>query len=156
MASFNPGTGGTLKSTSIEAAFLECAEYVQDPETALNLNNVNVTYNSDALNATINATIPVTSTIGTGGAVTYSAVNALSDTFLPGGGDLGATHGYAALMELAYLLQEAESGLTTPINNISVTINDENRTATIAANMPITIGVNALGRPEIIADVYAV
>lgn len=154
MATFNPGTSGTLKSVKLESAFVEICEYLQDPEAAANLNNVTITYNSDALTAAINATIPVTSTIGTGGAVTFAAVNALSDTFVGGGGTLSAAHGYAALLECAKRLQIAESGLSTPINNVSVTINDEAGTATITANIPITIAVNASGKPEITAVEY--
>jgi len=156
MATFNRGTGGTLKSTVLEAAFLEICEYVQPLETDLNLNNVTVTYNSDALTAAVNATIPVSSTIGAGGSIIYTATNSLSDPFLNGGGTLSATHGYAAVLETAKRLQAAEAGLTTPINNISVTINDEAGTATIAANLPISIAVNTSGKPEIVADEYAV
>ena len=62
MATFNPGTGGSLVSTSLEKAFFEAALQLQLKEAALaeDPNNVTLTADLDGLTVSTDITIPVT------------------------------------------------------------------------------------------------
>lgn len=64
MATLTPGTGGTLKSTTIEGTLLEVAVLLQQTEEAVTTDpipeNVNVSFDTNDGTATISATLPIT------------------------------------------------------------------------------------------------
>jgi hypothetical protein len=62
---------GTIASASLEAGIIEIALRLHDAESGLTppLDNVQVTFDSDAGEATISATIPVSLTTGASGVV---------------------------------------------------------------------------------------
>jgi hypothetical protein len=82
-AIFDPGTGGTLSNATIPQAFWEMAltlqeseEVVQDPATGLP-NNITISVDFDAAEATVDVTLPITQAIGADGSVTITAVDYL-------------------------------------------------------------------------------
>lgn len=77
MAAFTPGTGGDLKSTTLEAAFVELAQLLQaaeigntetDPET-----NVTLSYDTEAGTAAISASMPITVAVDATGKAVITA-----------------------------------------------------------------------------------
>lgn len=64
---FNPGTGGTLVSTTWPAALLEITSRIQSLEAAQDLNVVNLTLDTDANTATITATMNTVRTLNANG-----------------------------------------------------------------------------------------
>ena len=145
MAAFNPGTGGTLLSTSLEAAIVELAEASQGLDDALvtPTNNIGIVYDSDASIATIGLALPVTISTS-GGQLSYTATDFLSGSvFAPGtGGDLSATTYPGALLELATLLQSAEAGDADADNNVNITVDSDAGVATFTGSIPIVFAVS--------------
>lgn len=84
MASFNPGTEGTLHSTTLENAALEIAMLLQTQElnTAKNRNgdnNVSITFNSDAGTISISIDLPIEQSLDSTGQITLKAKEYLDD-----------------------------------------------------------------------------
>jgi len=169
MAGFTPGTGGTVTSTTWEAASIELAERLQGYEELANagvtnpINRVAVNYDSDTpKTSTIQINMPVTLTLGTDGAPKVVAAEFLPTppVYAAGtGGDLKSTSLTAATLEAFYKLQALEKatvplGETAPDNNVNIQVNTEALTAVITATLPIGISVNASGKPEITAVEY--
>ncbi|AFY72961.1 hypothetical protein Syn7502_00829 [Synechococcus sp. PCC 7502] len=78
---FAPGTGGTLKSTNTIAAFLETAQLLASAEKAVTPvenqpNNIQITYDLEASQATISANLPFSST-SVSGDITIEALDYL-------------------------------------------------------------------------------
>lgn len=71
MAAITPGTGGTLKSATVEGTLLEVALLLQGLEEAVTTDpipeNVNVTLDTNDGTATISATIPISVGFDTSG-----------------------------------------------------------------------------------------
>ena len=169
MSAFAIGTGGTVISTSWEAAAIELAERLQGFEEAANasiatpINRVAVNYDSDLpKTANIQINMPVTLAVGTDGAPKFNAAPFLptAPTFAAGSGsDLKSTNLEAATLEAFYKLQALEKatlalGATPLANNVNIQVNTETLIASIVANLPIAIAVNAAGKPEVTAVVY--
>lgn len=81
-STFDPGTGGDLKSTTVMAAFLEMALILSNAEKAITPvedqpNNIQVTFDGEAAAYTVSANLPVDTAAGTAGAVVISAVDYL-------------------------------------------------------------------------------
>jgi hypothetical protein len=78
--------------------------------------------------------------------------------FIPTGSDLASTHGTAALFELVGKLQLAELAQpeATRPNNVSLAADQEEQTQTLTVSLPVTVSVNAAGRPEVTASPYMV
>lgn len=77
--------------------------------------------------------------------------------FVPTGSDLKSTNQPAALLELGFLLQADELALantTTPPNNVTITIDSEAQTATLAATLPFDYAFDTSGKPVISATNY--
>jgi len=73
-SAFNPGTGGTLKSTTSPSALLELGQILSNAEKAVvpaedQPNNLQVTYDLETGTATITANLPITTSADTDGAV---------------------------------------------------------------------------------------
>lgn len=78
---FAPGTGGTLKSTNVIAAFLETAQLLAAAEKAVTPvenqpDNIQITYDLESSSATVSANLPF-STDSIGGAITIEALDYL-------------------------------------------------------------------------------
>lgn len=68
-------TAPTLSAGTLPGAFLEVAQLVQNAEQALDpvVNKVTVTFNTEQKTAQITATLDISSAIGTGGKVEFTA-----------------------------------------------------------------------------------
>jgi len=77
MAAFTPGTGGDLKSTSIEAAFVELAQLLQAAEAGNtepdSENFLSLTYDTEAGNAVISASMPISLSVDAAGKTVITA-----------------------------------------------------------------------------------
>lgn len=75
--------------------------------------------------------------------------------FNPGtGGDLKSVTPEAAILELAQIIQAAEIAATETIDNISLTVNTDAETASIAVTLPVTVTTDATGKLVIAAVPY--
>jgi hypothetical protein len=161
MSTFNNG-GGTIKSTNKPSAFLEIAHLINEAERTastvdVTLDNVTITYDTGARTAAINATLPVGSTINSSGQIVISASNYLGGaTFNPGtGGEIKASSFPAAFLEMAQFLASSEQVVTpTAPNNITIAIDLEALTATVAATLPVVPTVDSAGKPVFTATDY--
>ena len=80
-ASFDPGSGGDLKSNQVPGALLEVFQIVSAAEQAVpgdnKPNNVSGTFDLDAGTATLTMALPITTVIGPGGNIQIAAVDYL-------------------------------------------------------------------------------
>ncbi|WP_342596748.1 hypothetical protein VKI21_12490 [Cyanobacterium aponinum UTEX 3222] len=171
---FVPGTGD-LKSTDLINAFLELAMLTQTEERIALTNEAVVTangltvpdnivisanFNTDIATVSI-AALPVDISLVSGNiqieavdylepinAVVPTVNNALDVT----GADLTKTNKVQALLELAQLIQVDEE--VAGLNNLTLSINTDNSTASINAVFSGVPQVNASGHIEFIADNY--
>lgn len=168
---FNPGTG-TLKSTTLVGAFIELAMLIQTQErialgsaavlTANNVpvpDNINITanFNTDTLTVAI-PSLPINVDLA-GGVVEITAIDYLAtvQTILESSinstldvttSDLVSTSKIGALLELAQLIQVDE--LAENQNQLTVTYNTDNKTASISGTFSGLPQVNATGRIEFV------
>ncbi|MEA5515532.1 hypothetical protein [Nodularia sp. UHCC 0506] len=145
---FDPGTG-TLKSVSVEAAFVEAAQLLELAEEAApiatDVNFTDVSHDNTAKTFDIAASIPVDVTISPSGQPTFSATAYVSPAFTTGG-DINATSLPSAVLELAHLLQDAERASETNPNNINIQYDTDAGTASITASIPCVRSVEASGK----------
>ncbi|MCC5619248.1 hypothetical protein LC605_30090 [Nostoc sp. CHAB 5836] len=161
MSTFNNG-GGTLKSSTKPAAFLEIAHLINEAERAastvdVTLDNVTINYDTGARTATIDATLPVGSTINSSGQIVISASNYLGGSvFNPGtGGEIKASSFPSAFLEMAQFLAASEQAVTpAPPNNITIAIDLEALTTTISATLPVVPTLDSAGKPVFTATDY--
>ena len=161
MSTFNNG-GGTLKSTNKPAAFLELAHLINEAERSastvdLTLDNVTVNYDTGARTVAIAATLPVGGSINANGQIVVSATNYLGGvSFNPGtSGELKAANYPAAFLELAQVVAASEAAVApTPPNNITISIDLEGLTATVAATLPVVPALDSAGKPVFTATDY--
>lgn len=171
---FDPGTG-TLKSTTLPNAFLELAMLAQTAERVALGNQatllaeglsvpdnviISANFNNDTMTVAIPA-LPIDISLVAGNlqieAVDYLAplnavvpgiINSLDVT----DADLTKTNRIQALLELAQLIQIDEEA--KGINNLTLSINADNSTASINATFSGSPQVNATGRIEFVATNY--
>jgi hypothetical protein len=161
MSTFNNG-GGTLKSSTKPAAFLEIAHLINEAERAastvdVTLDNVTINYDTGARTTTIDATLRVGSTINSSGQIVISASNYLGGSiFNPGtGGEIKASSFPAAFLEMAQSLAASEQAVTpTAPNNITIAIDLEALTATVTATLPVVPTLDSAGKPVFTATDY--
>ncbi|MBD2197943.1 MULTISPECIES: hypothetical protein [Calothrix] len=152
MSTFDPGTSGTLKSTQLPAAFFEICRALDAAENSRNganpgltpRRNISTTVSFDTGTIAVAATLPVTTSIGAGGAIDIVVSDYLGSTystFANGGGDLASDTLPEALLEMASLLAAAEKAVTpaeNQPNNIQIQFDLETGSATISGNLPFT------------------
>jgi hypothetical protein len=157
---FNPGSGGTLKSSQLVSAFVEAAQLVANAELAITEVNrpTNMAISSDLRlgTLTIAASLPVTISVNSSAqavisAFDYIAVLAASggnSTFIDGGSELNATNLVSAFWELASKLSAAELALpeATRPNNLTISSDFDGGTATISASIPIVVTFDTTGK----------
>lgn len=160
MSTFAPGTSGSLKSTTLAGAVFETARLLDAAESARNAANPtltpkqNITVTADFATrvVAIAATLPIATTLDSTGKAVVDATDYLGSsysTFAPGtSGDLKSTDAPSAMLEIALKLAAAEKAVS-PVddqpNNIQVELSTETGTATITANLPITVAVDSAG-----------
>lgn len=165
---FNPGSGGTLKSTQLVSAFVEMAQIVANAESAIaeasRPNNIQIASDLRAGTMTISFGLPTTITVNAQGQAVVSArdyIAALAasggnSTFNDAGSELNATNIVGALWELSNKLSAAELALpeTTRPNNITISSNFEDGTATVSAAIPCVVTFDSTGKLVIDAVDY--
>lgn len=76
-------------------------------------------------------------------------------TFTPGSGGLASTNLPSAFIEIAALLQLAESAIVNNApNNVTLTSDIDGQSFNINVNLPITTSVDSSGQPVIVARDY--
>ncbi|MHC5737468.1 hypothetical protein [Nostoc sp.] len=159
MTTFAPGTNGTLKSTSYEAAFLEAAQILELAEegslTPTTVNFTDVSFNNAQKTADITINLPVTLAISsTDGSVRISGDAYVTPTFANGGGSVKSDTLPEAVLEIAQFLQSLEIATSDAANNVNVTYNSEQRFAAITASLPAVKSVSADGSIKITVTPY--
>lgn len=168
---FTPGTGGTIKSTSVEAALLEAALLQQEAETAYAAGAPNPAITSPstiAVNfftgdntAQIQFAAPITDTTdpvdGSIKIAVRQAVMVPVAAFAAGaGGDLKSTNMGGSILELIQKLSVEEGAETTPPTNgvQTLAVDLDAGTINVTVQLPIDISVTATGSVAILADPY--
>ncbi|MDJ0737079.1 MAG: hypothetical protein QNJ47_23925 [Nostocaceae cyanobacterium] len=157
MTTFNPGTGGTLNSTTVEAAFMEACQLLQNEERAIEelTNNIAVNYFTGDNVVQVSGTFPLVQSVDvTTGKSSFSTSEFITTTFANGGGDLKSTNLPNAVLELALTLQVLEKTQADAPNNVQITYDTEAELITIAAENPIEFSLNTDGSAKISAIPY--
>jgi hypothetical protein len=152
-----------LISTDLISGFLEASQQLSDAEKLLSLNNVQVSYDAEDLQASISASLPI---------ITASTAEGLSievRDFAPiAGFDAGTafeggatvTNPSKALAIMAEQINRAElaleaAGQTLPDGaGVGLSASFDNAVLTISATLPLTISINAQGQPVMAAVNY--
>ena len=159
MVAFLPGTNGTLKSTSYEAALLEAAQLLELAEEGstnpTTVNFTDVSFSNATKIAAITINLPVTLVISsTDGSVKISADAYVTPTFANGGGSLKSDTLPEAVLELAQFLQSLEIATSGAANNVDIIYNTEQRYAAITATLPVAKSINSDGSIKTLASSY--
>lgn len=159
MVNLAPGTNGTLKSTSYEAAFLEAAQILELTEegstTPTTVNFTAVDLNNAQKTADITINLPVTFAISsTDGSVKIAGAAYVTPVFANGGGDIKSDTLPEAVLELAQYLQNLEIATSGAANNVNITYNTESRFAAITASLPVVKSISADGSIKVVATPY--
>lgn len=152
MTALTNSGSGTIKSTTLEAAFVEIVQLAQDFEDAaisdgdLTTNNIALDFLTGQKLTTITVTLPATFVSGAGGSVTVAAEDYFND--IPGyvlptltGPTFAGTHYAAVILELATEMQALE----TTDNFVTSTFNFDTKTVAIAAQLPTVFSVGPTG-----------
>lgn len=164
MATVTAGTGGTIKSTTLEAQLQESCMLLQILEvTPANnpdqLDRISVAHDPDTNNFTATFNFPVEQTINDLGQINYSAPDYLTDTdFLPGtGGTFKSTTLAGYLMEALIYAQNIErQSIRNPTNRNGATgnFNSDSTLFTGSLSLPVLITVEPDGSIKYVADEY--
>ena len=149
MTTFNPGTGGTLKSVTWEAALFEAAQLLDTAEQADTANTSNfiaVDPNPVGNTLDLNANLPFTVAIDSAtGKPTISAFTYCVQSFTPGtGSDLKATTLQEAVLEIAQKVQNLEQS-QGETNRLNLIYNTDQLLCSIVTTNPYTVAINASG-----------
>ena len=165
---FAPGSGGSLKSTTQPAAFLETASWLDKCENDRNSanpgitpkQNITVSIDLGTKVATIAATIPAAFSVDSTGNLVSNAsdyIGATYSVFAGGGGALKSTDAPSAFVEMAAILAASEKAVVPAEdqpNNIQLTIEQETSSIVVSAVLPITAATAATGEIVIAAVDY--
>lgn len=148
MAIFNPGTGGTLKSTTLEAIATEVAFALQNEERSrttpeVTFSNIAVSFFTGDNVVTIQAVLPFTTSF-VNGQVALTAVDYINAPFTKGG-DLQASTLPEAVLEIFQRLQNAEKSQPNAGDKVQISYNTETALATINAQLPVTYSASTDG-----------
>lgn len=126
MATYTPGTGGTLKSTTLENAFHEALNSAInfEKDTAKNPQNqqkIGLSINAVTRSATGSFTFSLTKEITTAGTISFPVTDYFTTSgFTPGtGSTIKSANLPAAIVELAELLQTREQNSTKNPQNLN-------------------------------------
>ena len=160
MSTFNPGSGGSLVSTTLPGAMAELALNLHNAEQAISEaerpTSVTITSDFDSQSLIVTASMPITQQSDASGNIVLVARDYLGQlsasggngTFNNGGGQLQATNKAAAFLELANLLSAAELAVPedTRPNNVAMSADLEGLTADITITIPVTYVKDATGK----------
>lgn len=149
MTTFNPGTGGTLKSVTWEAALFEAAQLLDKAEQADTANTANliaVDPNPAGNTLDLNANLPFTISLDpTTGRPTVLASVYCTGTFTPGtGSDLKATNLQEAVLEIAQKIQNLEQA-QSGTNRMDLTYVTDTLLCSIVTTNPCVPTVTSTG-----------
>lgn len=156
---FNPGTG-TLKSTTVEGAFVEALVLLQIAEEAARVidptipNAIAVNYFTGDKTVTVDiGSLPLFSTTTAVG-TSYAGANYFNNVPLPAfsntGSDILATNLPAAVVELALIIEQRElAQIATPEKNVSTSsINTSTERFSFAAEFSVVMTQTATGATQ--------
>lgn len=160
MTVFTPGSGGSLKSITVEAAFLElvvrasrATRLTTAPEDA------QIAYQFDSATNAITGTmtIPIESSL-TGGLITTNPVPFVDETgYVTGtGGDLASSGLIDNLVELAYRVNEIPAKSEDEIGGVDLSVDLDAKRVAASFTCPVTISVDSAGKPIFTAVDYLV
>ncbi len=153
MAVLNPGTDGTLTSTTYEGAFVEACQLLQNAES--DTDNIAVNYFTGDNTVQIAGTFPMVQSVDTNGKPIFSTTEFVTFTFANGGGDVKSTNLPNAVLELAQQLQVKEKSEADSSNNVQITYDTETEIITIAAELGVAFSVNSTdGSTKILTSAY--
>ncbi|MDJ0675513.1 MAG: hypothetical protein QNJ36_09065 [Calothrix sp. MO_167.B42] len=153
MAVLNPGTGGTLISTTYEGAFVEACQLLQNAES--DTDNIAVNYFTGDNTVQIAGTFPMVQSVDTNGKPIFSTTEFVTATFANGGGDVKSTNLPNAVLELAQQLQVKEKSEADSSNNVQITYDTETEIITIAAQLGVAFSVNSTdGSTKVLTSAY--
>jgi len=160
MTIFNPGTGASIKSTTVEAAFLElivraatATRLTDAPEDAALSYQI-----SSATNALTGAmVVPFASSL-TGGLITTNPTPFLNESgYTSGtGGDLSSSGLIDNLVELAYRVNELPSTPESTFGGLDLTMDLDAKRLTASFTLPIAFSVGSDGVPKVTAQDFLV
>jgi hypothetical protein len=143
------GAGGTIKSTSYEAAFVEACQLLELAEEASttpdSVNFTDVSHDNTAKTFNITCALPFTVALTSAGVPTFTPTTYVSPTFANGGGDIDATTLTGAVLQLAQTIQNTERSNASLPNNTNIVYNTDDGIATITASIPCVRSVTAAG-----------
>lgn len=155
MTVFNPGSGASIKSTTVEAAFLEL---IVRAATATRLTDApedaSLSYQvSSATNTLTGAmVVPFASSL-TGGLITTNPTPFLDEAGYSSGtgGDLASSGLIDNLVELAYKVNELPPKPESPAGGLDLTTDFDAKRLTASFTLPIAFAVGSDGVPTITA-----
>jgi len=157
MTIFVPGNG-TLKSVTLEAAFVEACQRLELAEEASADPGANNFTAVDPDNVTGQFTVQCNLRISVvpdnTGKPVITATEYIQPIFANGGGDLKSTTLQGGVLELAQKIQNLESSSNPAVNNLQVTYNTEAGLAVITATIPYTVDVTPTGSIEYVVTPY--
>ena len=160
MAAFDPGAGGTLKSTTLEGIAMEAALLLQNAERAAQTatpeafpNNIAVSFFTGDNVIQVQAALPLSADFSNDGKVTFSAVDYLGSPFTTDG-DLKATTLPQAVLEIFQRLQNTEKSQPDAGDKVQLSYATETNIATINAEFPIIFSVATDGTISVSANPY--
>ena len=158
---FDPGTGGTLKSTKLVSAFVEAVTLLANAENAVleavRPANVAIAADLRAKTTEITLALPITVAMGTNGQpviaafdyLTPLAVSGGSSTFVDGGSELNSANLVAVVWELANKVSLLDSTLTDGTNRVTIAMDLDGGLANITANFETLVTIDSTGKPVI-------
>lgn len=161
MAALIPGTNGTLKSTTYEAALLEAIILLEiailAASNAADINFAGATFDDAAGTVVIAANLPVEFLFdNTNGSVKIQATNFVPGSTFSAAAD-GDIHGESlpeAVLQIAQTLQTKELNSTDTVNRVDITYNSERKFAAVTATLPVFRSILADGSLSITVTPY--
>jgi hypothetical protein len=154
MTAFNPGSGSTLKSTTVEAAIHEVALLIQIEEAAAreidptvpSLIAVNY-FTGDSTTTITSSAFPVTRTIGTDGSASFKGDGYFTPTttWVNNSPTLKATTMFEAYSELVYRLEDAEAANPEVPGRLESELNVGGKTLGVSLELDGVFSLSASG-----------
>lgn len=160
MTVFAPGSGGTLKSTTVEAAFLELVvRAASAPRLTTAPEDAAIAYQFDSTAGAIVGTmvIPIETSL-TSGLITTNPVPFVDESgYTTGtGGDLASSGLIDNLVELAYRVNEIPAINAENPGGLDLSADLDAKRVTAGFTCPVTISVDSAGKPIFTAVDYLV
>ncbi len=160
MTVFAPGSGGSLKSTTVEAAFLELVVRAANaPRLTTAPEDASITYQFDSATSAITGSmvVPIETSL-TGGLITTNPVPFVDETgYTTGsGGDLASSGLIDNLVELSYRVNEIPAIDPDAPGGLDLSADLDSKRVTASFVCPVTISVDSSGKPIFTAVDYLV